>query len=406
MTALKTSRIEEAGMKLWTHSGDSHALEPADLWAERMPPALAERMPRTEDIDQRTEVVHVDGRSFERHKPMNPKVDEEYVRTLGRDGTAPGMSARELNRPPGAFDVRIRLGDLDQEGVWGELVYPSIGLWAGLIRDPVLYREGVKVFNDWLKETFLDVTPRAVPAAEISILSVDDAVAETVRAADMGFSAISLPSSLERDRPGWNDDSWEPLWAAAEDAGLVLGVHVGSDAKVPEHPDNRPFKGPGGAVMNYVESSYSGQRMATTMVASGVLDRHPKLRLLVSEGGATWVPFIADRIEEGYRQHGVWVRPKLSRPPHEIVYEQVYASFQHDKSAIAACTAMGYRNVMFGSDYPHLEGTFGHTQKTLHELFDDVDEATTYRITRGAFLDLFPGVGEPPREADDALIDG
>jgi hypothetical protein len=99
------------------------------------------------------------------------------------------------------------------------------------------------------------------------------------------------------------------------------------------------------------------------------------------------------------------VRPKLSRPPREIVYEQVYASFQHDKSAIAACTAMGYRNVMFGSDYPHLEGTFGHTQKTLHELFDDVDQDTTYRITRGAFLDLFPGVGEPPAESSDAVVD-
>ena len=96
---------------------------------------------------------------------------------------------------------------------------------------------------------------------------------------------------------------------------MVLAVHVGSDAKAPDRPDNRPFKGPGGAVMNYVESSYSGQRMATMMVACGALDRHPDLRLLISEGGATWVPFIADRIEEGYRQRGVWVRPKLRAHP-------------------------------------------------------------------------------------------
>jgi hypothetical protein len=114
------------------------------------------------------------------------------------------------------------------------------------------------------------------------------------------------------------------------------------------------------------------------------------------------VPFVADRIEEGYRQHGPYVRPKLSRPPREIVYEQIYTSFQHDKTAILACTAMGYRNIMFGSDYPHLEGTFGHTQKTLHELFDDVDAETTYRITRGTFLELFPTVGEPPVDADVA----
>ena len=56
----------------------------------------------------------------------------------------------------------------------------------------------------------------------------------------------------------------------------------------------------------------------TIVVASGALDRHPGLRLLISEGGASWVPFVADRIEEGYRQHGVWARPKLSRPPREI----------------------------------------------------------------------------------------
>lgn len=82
----------------------------------------------------------------------------------------------------------------------------------------------------------------------------------------------------------------------------------------------------------------------TKLVASGALDRHPKLKVQVSEGGATWVP----------------VRPKLSRSLREIIYEQVYASFQHGNSAIAAVTAMGYQNVLWGSDYPHIEGTFGH----------------------------------------------
>jgi len=57
---------------------------------------------------------------------------------------------------------------------------------------------------------------------------------------------------------------------------------------------------------------------------------------------------------------------------------------------------MGYHNVMWGSDYPHLEGTFGHTQKTLHELFDDVDPEVSYRIRLGAFKELFPHVSDPP----------
>ena len=74
----------------------------------------------------------------------------------------------------------------------------------------------------------------------------------------------------------------------------------------------------------------------------------------------------------------------------------MYASFQHDRSAVAANAAMGWHNVMWGSDYPHFEGTFGHTQKTLHELFDDVDPAVSRRIRIGAFRELFPSVPPPP----------
>ena len=149
-------------------------------------------------------------------------------------------------------------------------------------------------------------------------------------------------------------------------------------------------------MLNYVHTGFGGMTAAMKMVTSGALERHPGLRVLVSEGGASWVPYIGDRMNEGYRQHGMFVRPKLRRLPKEYLYEQVYASFQHDESAPAALWAMGYRNVMFGSDYPHLEGTWGHTQKTLHELFDDVEPEVRHRITRGAFEELFPHVSSPP----------
>lgn len=392
-------------MVLWSNSGDSHAIEPEDLWANALPASMAARMPRSERVSERTEIVHVDGESFERALPWDAVHTEEDLRFAGA-GTEyrkAGMTFSQLCRPPGCDDVQLRLKDMDQEGIWAEVVYPSIGLWNGMIKDRELYREGVKAANDWLKETFIDVTPRSIPAAEISVRSVDDAVAETIRVAEMGFKAISLPTLLDSDSPAWNQKEWEPLWATAEEAGMVIGVHIGSEAKDPAGPAfNRVFGGPGGAVLNYVETTYGGQRATTMLVTSGALDRHPNLKVLISEGGATWVPFIADRMDEGYRQHGVYVRPKLSRPPSEILYEQVYASFQHDKSAVYANTAMGYKNAMFGSDYPHMEGTYGHTQKTLHELFDDVDEATRYRMTIGAFLDLFPDAGEPPTDGEAA----
>ena len=149
--------------------------------------------------------------------------------------------------------------------------------------------------------------------------------------------------------------------------------------------------------MNYTNSTYSGQRAAMVLVASGALDRHPRLKVLISEGGASWVPFLADRMEEGYRQHQMFVKPKLNRSPREILFNQVYCSFQHEPSAVDALVASGYRNVMFGSDYPHLEGTFGHTQETLHDLFRGKPEWAKQRITQGAFEELFPHVSRPPR---------
>lgn len=104
-------------------------------------------------------------------------------------------------------------------------------------------------------------------------------------------------------------------------------------------------------------------------------------------------------MDEAYRQHGMFVRPKLSRLPSEIIRQQVYASFQHDKSSVEIVESTGYRNVMWGDDYPHLEGTYGHTQSTLHDLFDGVSDDIRDRVTRGTFDELFGLPEQTPQEA-------
>ncbi|MCU1456046.1 MAG: hypothetical protein JWL73_138, partial [Actinomycetia bacterium] len=274
----------------------------------------------------------------------------------------------------------------------------SLATWAFSIRDPKLVREGVKVLNDWAIE-FQRTSPRYVCAATLPLLDVDDTVAEMHRAADLGFKVVFLTTGQPFDMPPYHHDAWHPVWAAAEETGMVLGFHIGTEPHTPDEQTGVYFRGPGGAVLNYVETTYGGQRCVTQLISSGALDRHPDLKVLVSEGGATWGPFLADRMDEAYRQHGFATRPKLSRLPSEYLYEQVYASFQHDRSAVQANTAMGWQNVMWGSDYPHLEGTFGHSQKVLHELFDDVDDAARTRITLGAFAELFPHVPPVPASA-------
>jgi predicted TIM-barrel fold metal-dependent hydrolase len=368
---------------IWAHSADSHFMEPDDLWHQILPQKQAERMPWSEFISDDEERVHVDGKTFTRKLPKIFTAKTESGETI----------VEMSNRPPGARDVHQRLKDHDDEGIWGEVMYASIGLWSGMIEDPTLIRAAARAENEWLVSEIQSVAPdRLVPAAMMPMLDVEDAVAELEHAADIGMHLVSLPTGHPPSTRDWNHNSWEPLWAAAEERGMVLGFHVGTDGG----DVATMFRGPGAAILNYVETTYGGQYTAMKLVASGALERHPGLRILISEGGATWVPFVGDRMNEAYRQHAMFVRPPLARLPKEYLYEQVYASFQHDASAPAALSAMGYQNVMFGSDYPHLEGTFGHTQKTLHELFDDVSTEVRYRITRGAFEELFPHVSSPP----------
>jgi len=364
--------------KIWANSGDSHYNEPPDLYAP-LPPELRERMPRSVKAqDGRSETIYVDGKSFNRPMPKIATIKGTKGRTLS-----------EALQAPGADTMSIRRQDLDHEGIWAEVIYPSVGMWNSHITDPGLIREAVKVTNDWCARVQQESARHVMPA-QISPVDIDDAVAEVHRAAGLGLKAVSLPAGTAGDVPKFNMPYWEPLWDAVAECDMVLAVHTGSSAEDPVH-----HHGPGGGTMNYLYACYSGMDMAASMVASGVLDKRPELKLLISEAGASWLPFVGDRLDEATRQHSEFVRDHLTRMPSEILRDQVYASFQHDPSAVLTVTAMGYPNVLWGSDYPHIEGTFGHTQKTLHELFDDQPAEVTRRITQGAFFELFPHVGGP-----------
>jgi predicted TIM-barrel fold metal-dependent hydrolase len=357
--ALAVDTAKSCRTKIWAHSGDSHLMEPEDLWTSRLPKRLADRAPRTER-GEKYEIAYIDGQQINRQ--LNDFADSM--------------------RPLGFKDLKIRLQDLDQEGVWCQLAFPSSGFWTVSITDRELAQACVHAWNEWAVDDFMAQQDRIFAPAIVPLVDVEDAVAELEWAAERGFQAIFLPTSMSPERE-WGFKMWEPLWAAADAADMVLAYHIGTGR------ENVAYRGPGGAVVNYMETTYPGMRVVSHLVASGALDRHPSLKVLIAEGGAGWVPVLGDRMDEAYRQHGMLVRPRLSRLPSEIIRQQVYASFQHDVSAVQIIEDTHYDNVMWGDDYPHLEGTYGHTQETLHQLFDAVDPRIADRVLRGTFEELF-----------------
>jgi len=336
------------------------------LWVRRTPEKFHERLPRVLK-DEKWENVWIDGKMIRRDL----------------------LSFAEAMRPPGAYDFEARLVDLDGQGVWTELLFPSRGVWLHYGDDPELVDIGFRAYNDWLREEVMSVSPRLQGAAGITHLSTEHAVAELHRCADLGFRACYMPVGYIEGR-AWNEAVWDPLWAAAEEREMPLCFHCGSGT------ETKVARGPGGAIINYVDLSAPIQRTLCQIIAAGVFDRYPALTVAMVEGGASWLPAIMDRMDEAFRQHHSAVRPKLDRLPSEYVTSgQVFATFQHDPSIAATISVTGATPIMFGTDYPHLEGTFPDTRKVITGLFEHVSPEDRQAITIGNLTRILK-LPEPP----------
>lgn len=358
-----------AESKIWVNSADSHVWEPPKLWEENLPNHLKSRGPR---IDRREKAdVYI--------------VDNEEVIFMKPD-------MLDAISPPGMLNLDLRMADLDEQGIWAEVVFASTGLWMTVMKDRELQRESAKVWNDWAHADLIKRSERYLPAAMLSSVSAEDSAIEAARVAKLGFKVLAFPTTLVENGE-YNNPEFDKVWAVAEEAGMVISFHVGTGTK-----DLVVTRGPGGAIINYWETTVPAQRCVVHMVASGALDRFPKLKVMTAEAGASWLPALGDRLDEAFRQHGRWMRPKLERLPSDTLKAQVYSSFQHDDTAIPTVVHSDYKNILWGSDYPHLEGTFPHTQEVLHQLFKGVSDEVRHRVTLGAFEELF-GVRMPAKLA-------
>jgi predicted TIM-barrel fold metal-dependent hydrolase len=178
-----------------------------------------------------------------------------------------------------------------------------------------------------------------------------------------------LPSLIERNSglPFYNSEAWDPVFAAGQEHGIVFVLHTGTGRE-----DVRSQKGPGGAVINYTIQACDGMHTIMHLVAGGVLDRFSGAKVCCIEGGASWLAALAERMDEVYEAHEVFVKPKLSLTPREIIARQVACSFQYDRACIMARSVTGTRALMWGSDYPHHEGTFPRSREVLAHLFDGI----------------------------------
>jgi predicted TIM-barrel fold metal-dependent hydrolase len=339
-------------------SADGHIVEPETLLTDGLPASLRKHGIRAEVRDGMRYMLA--GDKVTSKAPINrpPPI-------MGKDGQEFGRSSRK-----GSREIPGRLEDMAMEGIDAEIVFPSLALTSFHIRDEDAELATAQVYNDWHDAMFRDHPREFVRCGVLPVRNFANTVAEMKRLAAMGFTSAMLPARIENSLgvPFYTEADWNPVFEAAQDLGMVFALHTGTG-----RDDVRSFRGPGGAVINYAIQACDAMETVMTLVAGGVLDRFPRAQVACIESGASWLAAVAERMDEVYVAHDVFVRPRLSRMPSQILAEQISSSFQYDRACVMTRSVTGVKPLLWGSDYPHHEGTFPESREVVAHLFDGID---------------------------------
>ncbi len=369
-------RLETPGAAGWTRtarpddpdkyfivSSDCHANEPKDWVKSRIPEEYRVRLPRLEVIDGQAFII------TEGNRPWKLKTDTT------------DWGAEDIERNRTGHTVQSRLEDQDRDGVDVEIVFGNKGIHAFGTNDPGFSMAMCQAWNDWAHEDLGDYRNRILPMAQIPTLDVDAAVKEVERVARLGFKGLTIPVKPEygptgMDQRNYNQPEFERLWDAIEDVGLPLTIHVSTGR------DPRAASGPGGAIINYaVHCCAASQEPVANLCASGVLERHPGLRVATIEAGIGWVSWLLEVMDEGFYKHRMWVSPDLKEPPSYYYRRQMFASFGEDRSGLDLAVKHDLiDNFMWANDYPHHEGTWPHSAAAIERTMDGLSDENRAKV--------------------------
>jgi predicted TIM-barrel fold metal-dependent hydrolase len=345
-------------------SGDSHVVEPRNLWRDNLPPSLRSKALRgIKPGEAGAWEVVLEGEDLD----ANAEAEPERMKTA---------------------DPEHRYSVMRKEGIVAECIFPTTALYIWLLEDREVQAASCRVYNEWIASG-LGRFPRFKCAGLVPTASVDDAIAEVAWIADAGLGSIMLPVIAA---PDWNHRTWDPLWSAIEETGLPAVMHQGTGHSM------FFYRGAGAGVSNLVATQSMAPRTAALLANAGVFEFHPKLHVVFVEYNVGWLGWLMDTADfytESFAKYGVspegrkWINPELPELPSHYLRHQVHATFQNDAVAIHNLPLTGAASLIWGSDYPHQEGTYPHSRDTVVRLAKDLDDDVTTRVFRTNAAELF-----------------
>ncbi len=353
-------------------SSDSHVFEPPDLWTTRIDTAFKERAPRMQRI------VGVDQLVVEGHQAIagiglisNAGARFEAPETISSHGRF-----EEVHE--GGYDPAQHLKDMQLDGVAGEVLYPSQGLFYFKVANTQLMSAIFRAYNDWLAEFCRTDPARLKGIAMINLDDVQDGIKELQRTARMGFAGAMITEYPLEDRR-YDRPEYEPFWAAAQALDMPLSLHTATrrQGKIRGIGEKTIYDASSRATKVF----YPATSMCD-MIFSGVFERYPTLKLVIVEFELAWVPHLLSTMDYTYRERHEEAFHRFTDHmyPSDFFHRNVSLSFQEDAVGIRLRDVIGVDNMMWGSDYPHSESTFPKSREILAQILAGVPEDEQSKI--------------------------
>jgi predicted TIM-barrel fold metal-dependent hydrolase len=367
-------------------STDDHLVEPPDMFEGRLPHRWATEAPRIALADDGAQPWLYEG---------------EILPQMGSNAVVGQADRTNVTEPggfddmrKGAWDVHERIRDMDLNGIWASVNFPSIisgfcGTVFSRSKDPALGLAVTRAWNDWMFEAWHGAYPeRLVPMGITWLADPNLGAQEIVRNAERGFTAVTLPEQPHRlGYPSLHSGHWDPVLRACEETDTVICLHVGSSGLSDRAPD-----APAG--LGTTLFPVLSLQASADWVWSGVTVRFPGLKINLAEGGIGWVPMLLDRLDyvmdhAGGTSHGFWSWEAKDITPSETLLRNFWFSTLDDPSTLELRHRTGIDHIMVEVDYPHADSTWPDTQELLLKRFGELPVDEIRKMTHENAAKLF-----------------
>jgi uncharacterized protein len=368
---------------------------PADLWTTRLPPELRDRAPRVEERDGQAVWV-CDGKVWGSWGGKPPASgNERPVKPLYNSFDRAGIYDQSARRPAVA---ELRLADMDRDGVQSQVIFGPI--FQISTDDPVLRAACYRVYNDWLLD-FCKAAPERLLGVPMLPENPEGAAEELLRLGaayprSKGGGVRQVTLMIANISPKLDDRAWERLWTALEETGIVLSWHITVFTPDPKS------RAAGKAASVFENTKFFMANFLEPFVdlfAWGILERHPKLKIVIAEGGTGWLPWLMQELD--YRHWRLWEAKEfwankggaeLETKPSELFKRQIWATFQEDAATMSLIPFFGEGHLLWASDYPHPDGVWPNSHAAIERQMAHLTPEIRRKLTHDNAAQLY-GLG-------------